>query len=94
VRASGLEPTRWPGIEKRSEAALVETMTRKVLLVAFVVVTLVLVFFGSNSIAAGMTSGGMMGGEGMDDMPSRIVPNVLVLGVAVMLGWALFGKRH
>ncbi len=69
-------------------------MTRRTLLVAFVVVTLVLVFFGSNTIASGMTSGGMMGGEGMEDVTSRIVPNILVLGVAVMLGWALFGKRH
>lgn len=72
----------------------VDRMTRKVLLVAFVVVTLVLVFFGSNSIAAGMTSGGMMGGEEMQDVTSLIVPNVLVLGVAAMLGWALFARRH
>ncbi len=69
-------------------------MTRRTLLVAFVVVTLVLMFFGSNTIASGMTSGGMMGGAVMEDVTSRIVPDILVVGVAVMLGWTLFGRRH
>lgn len=71
-----------------------DTLTKRTLLVAFVVMTLLLLFFGSNAIASGMMSGGLMGGEGMDDLTSRIVPNLLVLGLAVMLGWALFGKRH
>jgi hypothetical protein len=69
-------------------------MTRRALLAAFVVATLTLVFLGSNTIAEGMSSGGMPGEDRIVDMTSWLIPNALVLGVAAMLGWALFGKRH
>ncbi len=71
----------------------IETMTRKALLAAFVAVTLTLVFLGSNTIAAGLSHSGVPGTEAVVDLTSLIVPNALVLGVAIMLGWALFGKR-
>jgi sorbitol-specific phosphotransferase system component IIC len=36
----------------------------------------------------------MAGGEEFVDLSSRIVPNLLVLSLAIMLAWALFGKRY
>lgn len=68
-------------------------MTRKALLAAFVAVTLTLVYLGSNTIAAGVSHSGVPGTEAVVDMMSWLVPNALVVGVAIMLGWALFGKR-
>ncbi len=68
-------------------------MTRKALLAAFVAVTLTLIYLGSNTIAAGVSHSGVPGTEAVVDMMSWLVPNALVLGVAIMLGWALFGKR-
>lgn len=69
-------------------------MTRRALLAVFVMVTLGLVFFGSNTIAAGLSSSATPGGEAVVDIASWLIPNALVLGLALMLGWALFGKRH
>jgi hypothetical protein len=62
--------------------------------IGFVVIALVLVALGSSPIASAMTSGSMAGGEEFVDLSSRIVPNLLVLSLAIMLAWALFGKRY
>ncbi len=71
-----------------------DAVARRSLLVAFVVATLGLVFFGRNAIASEMMGRATMGADELQDLTSRIVPSVLVLGVAGVLGWALFGKRH
>lgn len=70
-----------------------EAMTRKALLAAFVAATLTLVILGSNTIAASLSRSGFPGTVAVVDLTSWLVPNALVLGVACMFGWALFGRR-
>jgi hypothetical protein len=56
---------------------------RTTLVVAFVVVVILFLLFGG-----GMMGGGMMGG-----ISWMWIPTLLTLGLGVLLGWVLFGKK-
>lgn len=72
--------------------------TRTILVVSLVVVVMLLLLFGGGMVTGTMMSGGMMGrgmmGRGMmGGINWMWIPTLLILGLGVLLGWAIFGKR-
>lgn len=62
------------------------------LILAFVVVVLLFLFLGGGMATGGMMGGGMMGG-GMMGGSWLWLPTLLTLGVGILLGWVIFGKK-
>lgn len=57
------------------------------LILAFIVVVLLFLFLGGGMATGGMMGGGMMGGSWL------WLPTLLTLGVGILLGWVIFGKK-
>jgi len=62
------------------------------LILAFIVVVLLFLFLGGGMATGGMMGGGMMGG-GMMSGGWLWLPTLLTLGVGILLGWIIFGKK-
>ena len=65
---------------------------RTPLVLAFVVVIVLFLIFGGGAMTGSM-GGGMMGGGWMGGYSWMWIPTVLTLGLGVLLGWAIFGKK-
>jgi len=67
------------------------------LILAFIVVVLLFLFLGGGMATGGMMGGGMMGGGmmsgGMMGGSWLWLPTLLTLGVGILLGWVIFGKK-
>lgn len=67
--------------------------------IAFVVVVVLFLVFGGGAMSGSFMGGGMMGGGTIGD--GRVggfgwmwIPTVITLGVGVLLGWVIFGKKN
>jgi len=67
------------------------------LILASIVVVLLFLFLGGGMATGGMMGGGMMGGGmmsgGMMGGSWLWLPTLLTLGVGILLGWVIFGKK-
>lgn len=68
------------------------------LIIAFVVVVVLFLVFGGGAMSGSFMGRGMMGGGPIGD--DRVggygwmwIPTVITLGVGVLLGWVIFGKK-
>ncbi len=66
---------------------------KTVLGIAFVAVVLLFLLFGGGMATGAMVSGGMMGSGMMGGISWMWIPTLLTLGLGILLGWALFGKK-
>ena len=64
------------------------------LIIAFVVVVILFLGFGGGMMS-GWNGGGMMGGGtmGQGGYGWMWIPTLIILGVGVLLGWMIFGKK-
>jgi len=69
------------------------TTSRTVLVIALVVVVLLFLLFGAGTMTGTIMSGGMMGSGMMGGISWMWIPTLITLGLGVLLGWAVFGKK-
>lgn len=69
------------------------------LIIAFVVVVVLFLVFGGGAMSGSFMGSGMMGGGTIGD--GRVggfgwmwIPTVITLGVGVLLGWVICGKKN
>ncbi len=74
------------------EINLMNATNKTALVIALVVVVLFLLFGGGAMTGATM-SGGMMGSGMMGGISWMWIPTLLTLGIGILLGWAIFGKK-
>jgi hypothetical protein len=78
--------------------------SRTPLVIAFVVVVVLFLIFGSGAMTGSMIGGGMMGQAGTGGYRMgqgwvnggfswMWIPTLVTLGIGVVLGWAIFGKK-
>ena len=68
--------------------------TRNALLISFVLIIVLLLLFGGGMMSGATLSGGMMGGGMMGGISWMWIPTLLTLGLGVLLGWVIFGKKE
>jgi len=62
--------------------------------IAFVVVVVLFLIFGGGAMTGPIMGGGMMGQGWVNGEFSWMwIPTLLTLGLGVLLGWAIFGKK-
>jgi len=66
---------------------------RFTLITSFIVVILLFLLFSSMVITGALANGGMMGSERMAGISWMWIPTLLTLGLGVLLGWVIFGKK-
>ena len=66
---------------------------RTPLIIAFVLVLVLFLIFGGGMMTGSMMSGGMMGHGWIGGMSWMWIPTLLTLGLGILLGWAIFGKK-
>ena len=64
------------------------------LVIAFVVVVVLFLIFGGGAMTGSMMGGGMMGRGWMGGVNWMWIPTLLTLGLGVLLGWVIFGKKN
>ena len=67
---------------------------RTTLVIAFVIVIVLFLLFGGGAMTGAMMSGGMMGSGRMGGISWMWIPTLLTLGLGVLLGWVIFGKKE
>jgi hypothetical protein len=63
------------------------------LVIAFVVVVVLFLLFGGGAMTGATMSGGMIGSGMMGGISWMWIPTLLTLGIGILLGWAIFGKK-
>ena len=63
------------------------------LILAFVVVVLLFLFLGGGMATGTMMSGGMMDRGMMGGLSWMWLPTLLTMGLGLLLGWVIFGKK-
>lgn len=63
------------------------------LVIAFVVVVVLFLIFGGGTMTGSMMNGGMMGRGWIGGFSWMWIPTLLTLGLGVLLGWIIFGKK-
>ena len=64
------------------------------LIITLVVVVVVLfLLFGGGAMTGATMGGGMMGSGMMGGISWMWIPTLLTLGLGVLLGWVIFGKK-
>lgn len=66
---------------------------RTTLVVAFVVVISLFLLFGGGTMTGAIMSGGMMGAGMLGGISWMWIPTLLTLGLGLLLGWVIFGKK-
>jgi hypothetical protein len=71
---------------------------KPVLVIAFAAVVVLFLLFGGGMatgtmMSGGMMGGGMMGGGMMGGISWMWLPTLLTLGLGVLLGWVIWGKK-
>lgn len=67
--------------------------TRTALVFSFAVVVVLLVLFGGGTMTGATLSGGMMGNGAMGGISWMWIPTLLIVGLGVLLFWAIFGQK-
>lgn len=67
--------------------------THTALVTAFIITLVLVLLFGGGAMTGTMMSGGMMGSGAMGGVSWMWIPALLTLGLGVLLGAAIFGKR-
>jgi len=65
-----------------------KTTNKTYQIIAFVIVIVLFLLLGGGAMTGARLSGGMMGG-----ISWMWIPTVIVLGLGIFLGWAIFGKK-
>jgi len=63
------------------------------LVIAFVVVVVLFLLFSGGAMTGATMSGGMMGGGRMGGISWMWIPTLLTVGLGVLIGWAIWGKK-
>lgn len=63
------------------------------LVIAFAVAVLLLLLFAGGTMTGATLSGGMMGNGAMGGISWIWIPTLLMLGLGVLLVWAIFGQK-
>ena len=63
------------------------------LIIAFVVVVVLFLLFGGGTMTGATMSGGMMGGGTMGGISWMWIPVLLIVGLGVLIGGAIWGKK-
>lgn len=66
---------------------------RTALVSAFVVVIVLFLLFSGGTMTGATMGGGMMGSGMMGGISWMWIPTVLTLGLGILLGWVIFGKK-
>ncbi|QPC83167.1 hypothetical protein G4Y79_01980 [Phototrophicus methaneseepsis] len=66
---------------------------RTSLIIAFFIVVGLFLLFGGGAMSGATMSGGMMGSGSMGGISWMWIPTLLTLGIGILLGWAIFGKK-
>jgi hypothetical protein len=66
---------------------------KTVLGIAFAVVVVLLLLFGGGAMSGATLSGGMMGNGTMGGISWMWIPAALMLGLGVLLVWAIVGQK-
>ncbi len=66
---------------------------RTSLVIALVIVVGLFLLFGGGAMSGATMSGGMMGSGSMGGISWMLIPTLLTLGIGILLGWAIFGKK-
>ena len=66
---------------------------RPVLVGALVVAVVLFLLLGGGAMTGATMGGGMMGNGMMGGVSWMWIPTFLTLGLGVLLGWVIFGKR-
>jgi len=69
------------------------TTTKTPFVIAFVVVTVLLLLFGAGAMTAGIMNGGAHGSDWMGAHSWMWTPALITLGLAVVLGQFIFKKK-
>jgi hypothetical protein len=88
-------------ITDTQEIEVMNESNKTPLVIALVVVVVLFLIFGGGAMTGSMMGGGMMGQGGYRMGQSWInggfswmwIPTLLTLGLGVLLGWAIFGKK-
>ena len=67
---------------------------RKPLIALFAIALVLILIFGSGTMTGSMMSGGMMGQTRIGGYTLMWVPTVLAVGLGLLLGWVLFGRKR
>jgi hypothetical protein len=81
------------GTRYTEEIYLMNESSNTPLVIAFVVVVALFLIFGGGAMTGSMMSGGMMGHGRIGGFSWMWVPTLLTLGLGVLLGWVIFGKK-
>jgi hypothetical protein len=76
------------------ENALMKAANRTALVSAFVVVIVLFLLFSGGTMTGATMGGGMMGSGMMGGVSWMWIPTVLTLGLGILLGWVIFGKKE
>lgn len=63
------------------------------LVIAFVVVVVLFLLFGGGAMTGATMGGGRMGSGTMGGISWMWISALLALGIGILLGWAIFGKK-
>ena len=69
------------------------TANKTALVSALVVVVVLFLLFGGGAMTGATMGGGMMGNGMMGGISWMWIPTFLTLGLGVLLGWVIFGKK-
>ena len=61
--------------------------------IAFVVVVVLFLLFGSGAMTGATINGGMMGSGSTGGISWMWIPTLFTLGIGILLGWAIFRKK-
>jgi hypothetical protein len=75
------------------EINLMNTANKTALVIAFVVVVVLFLLFGGGAMTGTARSGGMMGSGMMGGTSWMWIPALLTLGIGIVVGLAIFGKK-
>jgi hypothetical protein len=75
------------------EITLMNAANKPALVSALVVVVVLFLLFGGGAMTGATMGGGMMGNGRMGGISWMWIPTLLTLGLGVLLGWVIFGKK-
>ncbi len=70
-----------------------DAANKTALVSALVVVAVLFLLFGGGAMTGATMGGGMMGNGMMGGISWMWIPTILTLGLGVLLGWVIFGKK-
>jgi len=71
-----------------------DTTTKKALVIAFVIVSLLMLIFGDGMVTATMMDGKMMGSGSTGGISWMLLPTLFVVVLDVVLFSVIIGKKH